>query len=605
MESIIVKSLIFSSITVVVFSQSPQVSTTLGVIAGETINFKEDSYLKVDKNIDVYKGIPFAEPPVGEYRFEKPRPKKPWDGTLDATEYGASCLNFPSPAYLAGGKEDCLYLNIFSAQTKPENAAVMVFIHGGAFLTGTASLEIYSGMPLAAAGDVIIITINYRLNFFGFLTTDDEDYPGNMGLFDQQEALKWVNSHIGAFGGDPSRVTIFGESAGSASVDYHLLSKGSWTYFSQAILESGTTLSPWASIEREVAAEVTIEIGKKVGCEYTESKAFVSCMKWIDAGAILNASVGMTVVPIPVVDGLFLEDSPEVLITNGEIKRNATIIVGTNEDEGTYLFFFNPVYSSPYTPNLSKAEFLQLIPTLLLKEPVNPLITDSIDFEYTDWSSADNPDADYFNSTVQLTTDSQFLCPSDVVQRAHSTAGNNVYVYLMTHVPTVSVFSPYIPMGVGFDWLRAGHGEELQFVFGLPFLPNASMYQFEQPNDVDRNVSVEFVRYWTNFAKTGDPNSRGSETPDPSFDIDLVNWPKYTIPELQYLDINTMSYSDRAYRADKCAFWNSYEPKLEQYSADLPEQEKFWRDDYYNWKNNDLPEWRKAFDDYQQNNVCN
>ncbi|XP_071950761.1 cholinesterase-like [Antedon mediterranea] len=598
MESIIFKSLIFSSITVVVFSQSPQVSTTLGVIAGETINFKEDSYLKVNKNIDVYKGIPFAEPPVGEYRFEKPRPKEPWDGTLDATEYGSLCLQSASQ-YVNIGKDDCLYLNIFSPQTKPQNAAVMVFIHGGGFTTGTASTDYYSGVSLAATGDVIVVTINYRLNLFGFLTTDDEDYPGNIGLFDQQEALKWVNTHIGAFGGNPSRVTIFGESAGSASVDYHLLSKGSWTYFSQAILESGTAQSPWANIEREVAAEVTIDIGKKVGCEYTESKAFVSCMKGIDAGAILNASVGMTSVPLPVVDGLFLEDSPEVLIKNGEFKRNTTIIVGTNKDEGTYLLFFNPVYFTPFTPTITKAEFLQLIPTTVLVEPMNPLIVDSIYFEYTNWSSADNPDADYFDSAVQLGTDAQFLCPSDVVERTHSTAGNNVYVYLMTHVPTVSVFFPY-----GFDWLGAGHGEELQFVFGSSFV-NSSVYQIEQPSDADRHVSVEFLRYWTNFAKTGDPNSRGSETPDPSFDKDLVNWPKYTIPELQYLDINTMSYSDQAYRADKCAFWNSYQPKLEQYAADLPEQEKSWRDDYYNWKNNDLPEWQKAFDDYQQNKVCN
>ncbi|XP_071950771.1 acetylcholinesterase-like isoform X2 [Antedon mediterranea] len=521
MESIIIKLLLISSITVVVFSQSPQVSTTLGVIAGETINFKEDLYLKVDKNIDVYKGIPFAEPPVGEYRFEKPRPKEPWDGTLDATEYGASCLQSPFP-YVTIGKDDCLYLN----------------------------------------------------------------------------------SHIGAFGGDPSRVTLFGESAGSASVDYHLLSKGSWTYFSQVILQSGTTLSPWANIEREVAAEVTIEIGKKVGCEYTESKAFVNCLKGIDAGAIANASVGMSIIPIPVIDGLFLEDRPEVLITNGEFKRNANIIVGTNEDEGTYLFLLDPAYFSPFPPEVQQEGFLQL--TLqIVPRATNPLIADSIYFEYTDWSSADNPDADYFYSTVQLGTDSQFLCPSDAVQRAHSTAGNNVYVYLMTHIPAVSAFSSLsYPFGFQFEWLGASHAEELQLVFGLPFLENASMYQVEQPNDADRDVSIEFMRYWTNFAKTGDPNSRGSETPDPSFDNDLVTWPKYTIPELQYLDINTMSYSDRAYRADKCAFWNSYQPKLEQYSADLPEQEKSWRDDYYNWKNNDLPEWQKAFDDYQQNKVC-
>ncbi|XP_071945423.1 cholinesterase-like [Antedon mediterranea] len=601
---LIIRSLLFSCLIVAVFSQNPQVSTTLGDVAGETIKFKEDSYLKVNKTIDVYKGIPFAEPPVGEYRFEKPRPKEPWNGTLDATEYASWCLQSPSP-YVTVGKDDCLYLNIFSPQTKPQNAAVMVFIHGGGFTTGTASTEDYSGVPLAATGDVIVVTINYRLNVYGFLTTGDADYPGNMGLFDQQEALKWVNAHIEAFGGDPSRVTIFGESAGSASVDYHLLSKGSWTYFSQAILESGATLSSWAYTEKEDAKEQAINIGKKVGCEYTESKAFVSCMKGIDPGKIANASVGMTTLPAPVVDGVFIENSPKVLIQNGEIKRNATIIVGTNEHEGTLFFLYAPVYFTPDQPEVSKSEFLQFIKATTEEAAMNPLITDATYFEYTDWSLADNPDADYFDSAVELATDFHFLCPSDVVQRAHSTAGNKVYVYLMTHVPEVSVFGPYLPgMGVGFDWIGAGHAEELQFVFGLPFLANSSMYRSEQPSDVDRNVSVEFMRYWTNFAKTGDPNSRGSETPDPSFDNNLVNWPKYTIPALEYLDINKMSFSDRAYRADKCAFWSSYEPKLVQYTDDLPEEERSWRNDYYSWKNNDLPEWQRAFNDYQQNKVC-
>ncbi|XP_033121774.1 cholinesterase 2-like [Anneissia japonica] len=594
MVSLTFNALTFSCIISLVYSQSPHVTTTLGKVAGKTILFSEDSYIGVNKYIDVYKGIPYAEPPVGNLRFENPRPKEPWMGTLNATEYSPMCIQS------SGGEDDCLYLNIFVPQSKPHNASVMFFIHGGSFLTGTASTDVYSGVVLAAIGDVIVVTINYRLNIYGFLTTGDDEYPGNVGLLDQLEALKWVNQNIGAFGGDPSRVTIFGESAGSAMVDYHLLSKQSWDYFSQAILESGTALCDWAYTEREESKNLAITIGEKVGCEFTDSNAFVECMKGVDPGAVVDASVGITIYPGPVVDGIFIERSPEILIQNEEFKTDTNIIIGTNKDEGTSFYFNLPDYLSPDTPKVSKSEFLYLIPVIFvpIEEASNPLILDSIYFEYTDWSQADDPEANFFDSSVRLATDFQFVCPSDAVQRAHASVGNKVYAYVMSHTPEVSIF------GLDFDWLGASHAEELSFVFGLPFLNGTPIYSLEQPSDIDRNLSVEFMRYWTNFANTGDPNTRGREASTPSFDRDLTFWPEFTIPELNYLDINPMSSSERAYRADKCAFWSTYEPKLKQFAADMSETEELWRNDYYSWKFNDLPEWQKAFNDYKANKVC-
>ncbi|XP_033121776.1 cholinesterase-like, partial [Anneissia japonica] len=388
-------------------------------------------------------------------------------------------------------------------QLRPHNASVMLFIHGGGFLTGTASTDDYSGVVLAATGDVIVVTINYRLNFYGFLTTGDDDYPGNVGLFDQLEALKWVNKNIGVFN------------------QLHL---------PRVPQNSGmlTIMGPSCKTYNNVSAA------------------------WI------------TVYPAPVVDGIFIKSSPEILIRNGDFKTQATIIVGTNKDEGTLAYLVLPDYQKPSTPNVSKSEFLNLIPTAFvpIKEASNPHILDAIYFEYTDWSQSDDPEASYFNSGVRLATDFQFLCPSDAVQHAHFSVGNKVFVYLMTHIPKVSVFDAYNEYDL--PWIGAGHGEELQFVFGFPFLNGSSTYSLEQPSDTDRNVSVEFMRYWTNFAKTGDPNTRGNETSDHSFDKDLAVWPEFTIPELNYIDINPTSSSERAYRADKCAFWSTYEPKLEQ-----------------------------------------
>ncbi|XP_033121778.1 acetylcholinesterase-like [Anneissia japonica] len=572
MHSKMFTTITFSCIIALVYGQSPHVITTLGEVEGKTILFSEDSYIGVNKYIDVYKGIPYAEPPVGSLRFEKPRPKEHWIGTLNATEYSPPCIQpVDANPYTVVGKEDCLNLNIFVPQSKPHNASVMLFIHGGGFLTGTASTDDYSGVVLAATGDVIVVTINYRLNFYGFLTTGDDDYPGNAGLFDQLEALKWVNKNIG---GKLCLLMNENKSNKKYTSKYLLtiyiydnsrrnISKLTYMNSMDYTFQSGTSLCEWAYTEREKAKDLAITIGKKVGCEFTDSKSFVECMKGVDPETVANASVGINVYPGPVVDGIFIESSPEILIRNGEFKADTKIIIGTNKDDGTLLYLYLPDYLTPDTPKVSKSEFLNLIPTAFvpIEEASNPHILDSIYFEYTDWSHADDPEANYFDSGVQLATDFQFLCPSDAVQRAHVPVGNKVYVYLMSYTPKVPIF------GFDFDWLGAGHAEELQFVFGLPFLNGTHIYSLEQPSDTDRNLSVEFMRYWTNFAKTGDPNTRGSEVSTPSFDEDLAVWPEFSIPELNYLDINPTSSPERAYRADKCAFWSTYEPKLEQYAG--------------------------------------
>ena len=199
---------------------SVYVKTKSGSVQGERLEV-------LNKEIDIFLGIPYAEPPVGDLRFRKPKDAKPWSGIYRAIRHSRPCLQFKLSHRVKEtpwvseetSSEDCLYLNVWAPGNSGKNLKpVMVWIHGGAFISGSADVEFYDGGVLAAYGDVVIVTFNYRLGIFGFLTASHESAPGNMGLHDQAAALKWVKANIEAFGGDPERVTLFGESAVSVMI---------------------------------------------------------------------------------------------------------------------------------------------------------------------------------------------------------------------------------------------------------------------------------------------------------------------------------------------------------------------------------------------------
>ena len=217
-----------------------------------------------------YLGIPFAEPPVGSRRFRRPEPlRRPWTGIRNANRLPSSCYQEPDVFFgeeFPGStmwnpntelSEDCLMLNVWvpddprSRNTRrPKNDAkkpVMVWIFGGGFYSGTTTLDVYDGRILAAEYDVVVVSVGYRVGALGFFCLDHPSAPGNMGLFDQLMGLQWVQRNIGAFGGDANNVTLFGESAGSASVSLHLLSPLSRDLFHRAILQSGSANMPWAT----------------------------------------------------------------------------------------------------------------------------------------------------------------------------------------------------------------------------------------------------------------------------------------------------------------------------------------------------------------------
>ncbi|XP_072039266.1 cholinesterase-like [Amphiura filiformis] len=597
----------------------PVVRVEQGLLMGKTVMFSEHEYINIDREIDVYEGVPFAEPPV---RFEHPVKKAAWNGTYNATYVRPSCYQEALIVAKDGLElsEDCLYMNIYvpreisrivvvivvvsgiiissrpttplplqpplSPQPPISNAAVMVWIHGGSFETGSGSNSEYNGEPLSAVGEVIHININYRLNTFGYLTTGDNVLPGNYGMMDQIEALKWIQANIHAFGGDKTKVTIFGQSAGSASVSYLMLSKLSRGLFNQAIMESGTALSPWAFQETSRGREIAFKMGAELGCTATDTTQLRQCLRDATTKELYDAAAASGFISAPCIDDYFLDDYPMNLIKRGEFQRT-TLMLGTNADEATTtLLGLYPEYAiSGNPPFISEEGFKSAVKSAI----GNPLIEDSVYQHYLDWTIQDQDGLDFFRPFVDLSTDQAFAAPTDIVARAHAMAGDQVYSYQMTHVPTVSIWS-ILSLNINIVWLGSSHGEEISFVFGLPFMRVNNRLELSVP---EKELSVKMMRFWTEFAKTGTP----SMSSDPENEM---YWPTFTVPVLNYKVLALNMTTDRALKADSMRFWNDLVPKLGIFTKELPEVEREWRTEFYIWKHEAMADWRDAFNAYKR-----
>jgi carboxylesterase type B len=416
---------------------------------------------------------------------------------------------------------------------------------------------------------------------------------------DQVKALEWIKENIGAFGGDSNRITIFGESAGSASVNFHLISQHSKGLFNRAILQSGTVFSPWAfSDDRRMLRNQAFDLGRKVGCSSSDSEALVQCLRDKDAVALYGEIDTLTFRSPPVVDGNVLEDTPANLYATGQY-NHADLLLGTTRDEGTLFLPFTPGFESFLTsaapPTISKEVFEAIVTGELstFLRGNNEQLLNAILMRYTDWSQADYDTYDYFRSYVDFETDFSFACGTDQVARTHSQGGDNVFLYQMTHVPSVSILG--FLFNVNIQWLGSGHGEDLSFVFGTPFIPELAE-AFSAFTDEERMLSVEFMKFWTNFAKTGQPGMRTS-----SSRRDF--WPRFTVPELEYKELSLNLTTSRALKSDYCYFWNTYVPQLRTMLADLEVAEREWRQAFSTWKYTDLADWRKEFSEYKAINM--
>jgi para-nitrobenzyl esterase len=449
-------------------SAAPQVTIPQGALAGTT-----------DGGVSVFKNIPFAAPPVGDLRWRAPQPAAPWSGVRDASKFGPICMQAPRPKGMAYEKlpesEDCLSLNVWSPNTAPgTKLPVMVWIYGGAFRGGGSAMSIYDGMELAQHG-VVVVTLNYRLGWFGFLdlptlAAEHPDEPhGNYGLLDQIVALKWVQANITAFGGDPSNVTIFGESAGGMSVNDLMVSPLSRGLFTKAISESGLGLIHTPTDAEAQAAAAVFTERTKAGTDPAKLRALPVAS--IVQAAKDNVEGGTT----PMVDGTVLPDQVSRLFSEGKIAK-AAYMAGSNSNESTLMPLIGITKESLLKPLGDKEAAVRAL-----------------------YDADGKIDDDEF--VRQFFSDALFASGAQGFAHYAAKSGEKTYVYHFRYIA---------------DALRkrdpgVGHGGEVFYVFGLHGFsqtPRGAMLA-SFVTDKDRQMIGLVQNYWTNFAKTGDPNGTG------------------------------------------------------------------------------------------------
>jgi para-nitrobenzyl esterase len=424
----------------------------------------------VNSDVTVYKGIPYAAPPVGDLRWRAPKPPGKWEGVRKADQFGATCMQTPYPEgspYRTAPEpvsEDCLYLNVWSsAKTVRENRPVMVWIHGGAFTRGSGSTSIYDGEMLAQKG-VVVVTINYRLGVFGFfahpeLTKEsDRNSSGNYGILDQIAALEWVQRNITAFGGDPKRVTIFGESAGSWAVNALVASPLAKGLFQRAIGESGANFAPLPKLAD--AEQAGLRVAKSLNADS------IAALRAKSAAEMMKASGELA---RPNVDGWLLPDQVYAIFARGK-QNDVPTIVGSNADEGT-----------AFTPPVVKVD--------MFKSQAKQRFGDQAD-EYLSIYPAKNDEQAHASAAAAM-RDMTFGWEMRTWARLQTKTGKSkVWIYYFARVSPSAVSKR----------LGAYHASEIRYVFdNLQNVP---------ADDIDRQIGETMSDYWVNFATHGNPNGK-------------------------------------------------------------------------------------------------
>jgi para-nitrobenzyl esterase len=470
----------------------PEVKTLSGPIIGQ-----------IQSDVMVFKGIPYAAPPIGPLRWHAPLPHASWSIPMKAFNEGSACVQATGiGSKETTGSENCLTMNIWVPANPEPLKAVMVFIHGGFYVEGSSNEKDFKfirpadGLNLANRGDVIVVSFNYRLGPLGFFASpalEDgtaESRSGNFGLMDQLAALKWVHDNIHSFGGDPSRVTVFGQSAGASSVLTLLASPLSEGLFSKAIVESGYL----KAIPHAQALRQSQQLTSAMGCAKASSNKTGECLRALSASQIVSSTPTSALewgnnLFLPNQDGYVIKEPLEKSYASGNIMK-IPVIMGTNANE-----------SSTLTGALYGAHQLS-----------DPEIVKTVGKSY---GSAEEARAGKYlnhldkskvsNHLAQLSTDYIFTCPTisrlrnlSVGGRKHSNNGNpQVWSYVFSHQ------ARFLSQAGAF------HGLELPYVFGNIPAPMKIV-----PSEDKLSQTIE--EYWTNFAKNGDPNS-----------LDQPHWPEF------------------------------------------------------------------------------
>ncbi|KAI3385740.1 hypothetical protein SNEBB_011241 [Seison nebaliae] len=560
-----------------------RVDTSTGTVEGEKVYVKRSG-----KEVYRWLGIPFAEPPIGKLRLQRTVPIKRWHNVKITKEQPSSCPQMKDTSsgiwgirmwnYNTKMSEDCLYLNIWSPidyvngrpvhPSKSKKKAVMVWIFGGGYVAGTATLGVYDGGMLSTFNDVIVVAIQYRLGFLGFGYMGTREIGGNQGLHDQITALTWLNNNIQFFGGDNSRITLFGESAGAASANYMMIIKKAHSLFRNAIMQSASVLSNWAWLPQEESIRRTLRLGVVIGC-WDEGKtlydidqvAALNCLQRANVSDLVMATgdpgvaSGIMQFPFaPVIDGDLITDSPpNILNSDTSSVKDCPIIVGSNSHEANFWIFYfdtemassinnyvnydvrNPdYYGEPSAKHLKplndrifrKAKldkFVKYYPRFG-QSRIPQVAKEAIYFNYYPYGF---PKVNYtiqLDAVDSLVGDYHFTCPTLKLAEIFAKRGQRVYEYYFDHVSSASTWP---------NWMGTLHGDEIMFIFGEPFNGTENLYTRKE-----EQLSRRIMRYWSNFAKSNNPDKEGDRV--------YSTWPEFNESKI-YLHLTIDDDEDNEY----------------------------------------------------------
>lgn len=547
-------------------AQDVLVTTKYGKLRGTSVSFDRNGDPAI--KVNTFLGVPYASPPVGKRRLKSPVDPCVWKPSiLNATHYRNVCIQdksqysyyknvWPSFDPNTNIAEDCLYLNIYAPDFKALHP-VMVYIHDGGFTNGASIL--WPGYELALQG-VVVVILQYRLGPLGFLSTGDQQVPGNFGLLDQVQALKWVKENIDGFGGNPQEVTLFGAGAGATSISLHLVSPLSEKLFHRAILESGSDISPWPLQTTESTLKRSKAIAKSLGCYQTDSVDLLKCLQQVsDATNFVKAndlfsSWGLGAFSFgPIVGDSFLPDRPDVLRKQGMFHK-VPIIVGLTANESS-LFLAHTLKTIVRVSNISTGineevfhqychEYSQALQPRSTR--LKNALFDALLFEYYPWHAPKDSHT-RLEGLIDMASDHIYGAPAIATLGAHR-----------KHAPTyMFVFNHRSKLSPEPAWAGVPHGSSSRYVLGL-VLQNSTDYDV-----IDHNVSTTMMTMWTNMAKYGNPTPKN---------VAGVTWHQFTVSNQDYMSFDGEPVAQMAqnFYGSRAAFWNYYYPKIMRENSACP-----------------------------------
>nr|XP_031828185.1 cholinesterase-like [Nomia melanderi] len=448
-----------------------------------------------------YLGIPYALPPVKHLRFELPVPVRPWGYIFEAVKESSSCIQMDLFTDEFIGSEDCLYLNVYvtgnnnATEGKPKLKPVMIWIYGGAYVSGYSDSALY-GPDLFLEQDVVFVSFNYRVGSLGFLKTDARNASCNVGLWDQNLVLRWVNENIAAFGGDPNWVTLYGESAGAASVGFHTMSQKSRGLFHKAIYQSGTPLCQWAYLMPLVAEKHARTLGELLGYKSLDKEGLLNFLRTVPADELIHKQqqVGLDILAFAPTtenpdlisdDRAFLTDCPLTRYRDGDFSKMPTMM-GMNGEEA--LFFVNYYIKTGQHDQYLWQWFLQLF--AITHFPVGYLGS------VTNVVLRQLPKS-VIRLITNFATEAAFTAPIDLTRKLiiKQNGDNPFYYYLLKYR---SMYNLHSTMGETIN--GTSHVDDIAYLFNVKNLSAPT-----DPNDPFNVFRRKMVSLWTNFAKYGDP----------------------------------------------------------------------------------------------------